>query len=270
MTQTPDTSCEPPSPYKPYRLLSYCILTPLLGLATAAFGTIAMLASLFDGSGRAEHAIAARWAGVLLRISMSPVTVIGAERLRHAPAAVYAVNHLSYMDTPVLFSKLPFQFRILARQDLFKIPFIGWYLRRSGQIPVDNTSLRSTLGSLNRGVRALQSGMPLVIFPEGSRSTDGHLQPFMSGPALIAVRAKVPIVPLALIGTEELLPMHTYHFTPRPLLLIVGEPISTTDYTSKTVSVLTQRIYEEISRMYYEHSGYSAAVPEPACPGHMP
>ena len=85
---------------------------------------------------------------------------------------MYVSNHLSYMDTPVVLNKLPFQFRILARHDLFKIPFIGWYLQRSGQIPVDSTSLRSTLASLNRGVKALQAGMPLMIFPEGGRSVE--------------------------------------------------------------------------------------------------
>jgi 1-acyl-sn-glycerol-3-phosphate acyltransferase len=158
------------------------------------------------------------------------------------------------MDTPVVLDKLPFQFRILARHDLFKIPFIGWYLQRSGQIPVDSTSLRSTLASLNRGVKALQGGMPLVIFPEGGRSVDGHLQDFLSGPAYMAIRAQVPIVPMALIGTYELMPMHTYHLTPRPLLLVVGAPISTAEYTSKTADALTLRIRDTITEMYLQYA----------------
>lgn len=185
---------------------------------------------------------------------MSPVRVAGAENFQKGRAAVYAVNHLSYMDTPVVLNKLPFQFRILARHDLFKIPFIGWYLQRSGQIPVDSTSLRSTLASLNRGVKALQAGMPLVIFPEGGRSVDGRLQPFLSGPAYMAIRAQVPVVPMALIGTYELMPMHTYHLQPRPLLLVVGGPISTAEYTSKMADALTQRVHDTITRMVLEHT----------------
>lgn len=237
-----------------YRWLTYLVLWPLFALATAAFGSVSMLASIFDGSGRVQHAIAHAWGSALLRITLSPVRVLGSENFARAPVAVYAANHLSYMDTPVVLSKLPFQFRILARHELFKLPFIGWYLQRSGQIPVDSTSLRSTLASLNRGVKALQAGMPLVIFPEGGRSPNGSLQPFLSGPAYMAIRAQVPIVPVALVGTHELMPMHTYHLHPRPLLLIVGEPISTTGYTSKMADELIQRVSESISTLYIRHS----------------
>ncbi len=236
------------------RWLSYLVLWPLFGLATAAFGTVALAISMFDGTGRLQHSIAHVWGGVLLGITASPVRVIGSANFPVPPVAVYAVNHLSYMDTPVVLSKLPFQFRIVARHDLFTIPFIGWYLQRSGQIPVDSTSLRSSLASLNRGVKALESGMPLVIFPEGGRSADGQLQEFLSGPAFMAIRAQVPIVPVALVGTHELMPMHTYHLRPRPLLLVVGEPISTAGYTSKMANQLTERVFESISRMYSLHT----------------
>lgn len=248
----------PPRRSKFFQWLTYLLLMPLFAIATTAFGSVSMLASIFDGSGRIQHAIAHAWGGFLLRLAMSPVRVECAENLNKTPTAVYAVNHLSYMDTPVLFAKLPFQFRILARHDLFKIPFIGWYLQRSGQIPVDSTSLRSTLASLNRGVKVLQSGMPLVIFPEGGRSSDGRLQNFLSGPAYMAIRAQVPIVPMALIGTYELMPMHTYHLQPRPLLLVVGEPISTAGYTSKMADALTERIRDRIAEMYTTHANSNA------------
>ncbi|MHB1935091.1 MAG: lysophospholipid acyltransferase family protein [Acidobacteriaceae bacterium] len=252
----PDPS--PPRHQGFFRWLTYLIMVPLFVVATAAFGSLALVASLFDGSGRIQHSIAQAWGGVLLRIALSPVRVLGAENFQRDRAAVYVSNHLSYMDTPVVLNKLPFQFRILARHDLFKIPFIGWYLQRSGQIPVDSTSLRSTLASLNRGVKALQAGMPLVIFPEGGRSLDGRLQEFLSGPAYMAIRAQVPIVPMALIGTHELMPMHTYHLTPRPLLLIVGASISTAGYTSKTADALTHRVRDTIAEMYLQHAGISS------------
>lgn len=248
---------DPARPRRPgfFRWLTYLFMFPLFFVATAIFGSISLIASLFDGTGRVQHSIAQAWGGVVLRVALSPVRVVGAENFLRGQAAVYVSNHLSYMDTPVVLDKLPFQFRILARHDLFKIPFIGWYLQRSGQIPVDSTSLRSTLASLNRGVKALQSGMPLVIFPEGGRSVDGHLQDFLSGPAYMAIRARVPIVPMALIGTYEVMPMHTYHLTPRPLLLVVGTPISTTEYTSKAADALTLRIRDTIAEMYTQHAG---------------
>jgi len=244
-----------------FRWLTYLVLVPLFVAATAFFGSIAMVLSIFDGSGRLQHRIAHIWGGALLRIALSPVRVEGIENLNRLPVAVYAVNHLSYMDTPVIFSQLPFQFRILARHDLFKLPFIGWYLQRSGQIPVDSTSLRSTLASLNRGVRALQAGMPLVIFPEGGRARNGQLQSFLSGPAYMAIRAQVPIVPIALIGTYELMPMHTYHLRPRPLVLRIGEPISTADYTTKTADLLTEHLHARISDMYMASNDLKSSQP---------
>jgi 1-acyl-sn-glycerol-3-phosphate acyltransferase len=109
---------------------------------------------------------------------------------------VYACNHLSYYDTPALYAKLPFQFRILAKAPLWKIPFIGWYLDRSGQVPIDQTSARAGIVSLGRGVKTVQDGLPMVIFPEGGRTATGLIQPMMAGAAYIAIKAQVPLVPL--------------------------------------------------------------------------
>jgi 1-acyl-sn-glycerol-3-phosphate acyltransferase len=236
------------------RALTYVLLMPLIALSTTFFGCISLVCGLWDKSGRQQHAIAAVWARSLLRLSLSPVTVIGMDRLDISRPAVYASNHLSYYDTPVLFAKLPFQFRILAKQSLWKIPFIGWYLNRSGQVPVDSNSTRSAIASLNRGVTALKAGMPLVLFPEGGRTETGQLQAFMSGCAFMAIKAQVPLVPIALVGTYELLPIHTYHLTPRPLLAVIGDPIATEGMTTKDADALTQRLYETIAAMYHHYA----------------
>ncbi|HXB63032.1 MAG TPA: lysophospholipid acyltransferase family protein [Acidobacteriaceae bacterium] len=247
------------------RWLTYLVFIPLIALFTAGFGCVSLLCSLWDRSGRQQHAIAQVWARVLLWVVFSPVRIVNPENLQKHGAAVYVCNHLSYMDTPVLFSRLPFQFRILARHDLWKIPFIGWHLNRSGQIPVDSTNIRSTVTSLNLGVAALKSGMPLLVFPDGGRSADGSVRPFLAGSAWMAIRAGVPIVPLALVGTYELLPMHVYHLNPRPLLLVAGEPISTEGCTTKDADALTQRVFDAVSAMYYENSGHEAKnrTPDP-------
>jgi 1-acyl-sn-glycerol-3-phosphate acyltransferase len=235
-----------------YRILNNFLLAPLFFGLTAFFGTLSLIASLFEKDGRVQHQIARAWATLSMQTALSPVRVIGAENLKRAPVAVYAANHLSYMDTPLLFSALPFQFRILARQSLWKIPFIGWHLNRSGQIPVDTDNPKAS--TLKAGVKALKVGMPLVVFPEGGRSRDGHLATFMSGPAFMAVQARVPLVPVALVGTYELLPMHTRQFYPQQIKLIVGEPIDTTAYTARQVEELTERLKDEIARLYYAHS----------------
>lgn len=241
-----------------WRMVGDCVMAPLFFAATAFFGTLSLTASLFEKDGRMQHRIARVWAAASMRIALSPVMVAGEENLLRHPVAVYAANHLSYMDTPVLFSAVPFQFRILARQGLWKIPFIGWHLNRSGQIPVDTEDPKAS--TLKSGVKALRSGMPLIVFPEGGRSEDGHLSDFMSGPAFMAIVAGVPLVPMAIIGTHELLPMHTRHFFPQAVRLAVGEPIETAAYTTRRVNELTERLKAEIGRLYYADSRAAAGV----------
>ena len=257
-------AAEAPHPRVPLALrwLTYLLVLPLISLATAFFGSISLLVGLWDSSGRQQHYIARAWARVLLRIALSPVTVEGLEKLQplrregnRRPLAVFASNHLSYYDTPMLFAKLPFQFRILAKASLWKLPFIGWYLNRSGQVPIDQSSARAGVASLMRGVKTLESGLPLVLFPEGGRSANGELKSMVAGAAWMAIKAQVPLVPLTLVGTYELLPIHTYVMRPRPLKLIIGDPIHTTGLTTRDADALTDKLRNVIHETYVAHHG---------------
>ena len=223
--------------------------TPLFFLATGLFGTLALIASLWAKTGRTQHRIAQVWARACLLISGAHLTVCGEKNLRRFPVAVYASNHTSYMDTPVIFRTLPFQFRILAKKELWSMPFIGWYLNRSGQIPVDTDNPRATLSSLSAGVKALKAGMPLFVFPEGSRTPDGELKTFLAGAAYLAIRAQVPVVPIALSGVYDLLPIHAAHFYPCAVSLTVGEPIDTTGMSIRQIDELTERLRAAIAQM---------------------
>jgi 1-acyl-sn-glycerol-3-phosphate acyltransferase len=233
------------------RLSSNLVRGPLFFLFTAIFGCISLTASFVEEDGKLQHTIARQWARACLRFAGASVTVIGRENL--LPLAIYTSNHTSFMDTPLVFSGLPFQFRILAKQSLWKWPFIGWHLHRSGQIPVDDDG---TIAGLNRAIRALKSGVPLFIFPEGGRTQDGELQPFMRGPAYISIRARIPLIPMALIGTYELLPIHTHHFRPGPVKLVIGKAIDPSGYTIRQVDELTARLRQEILHMYETHHDY--------------
>jgi 1-acyl-sn-glycerol-3-phosphate acyltransferase len=232
------------------RWANYLFFLPLAGFATVFFGLISLAVGIWDTNGSQQHAIARMWGRTMLRFALSPVRVEHADRLLGAQPAVYVCNHLSYYDTPALYAKLPFQFRILAKAPLWKVPFVGWYLDRSGQVPIDQTSVRAGVASLGRGVKTIQGGLPMVIFPEGGRAFDGNLQPMAAGAAWIAIKAQVPLVPLTLIGTYELLPIHVYALRPRPLKLIVGEPISTAGMTTKDAEALTERMRAVIHETY--------------------
>lgn len=242
-----------------HRWRSNILQAPLFFLATGLFGTAALIASLWARTGRTQHRIAQRWARACLWASGSKLTVIHPERLTGHAVAVYAANHTSYMDTPVVFATLPFQFRILAKKELWTLPFIGWYLARSGQIAVDTDNPRATLSSLSAGVKALKSGMPLFVFPEGSRTPDGQLKEFLAGAAYLAIRAQVPVVPIALSGVYDLLPIHTSHFYPCDMALIAGEPIDTVGMTIRQTDELTARLKSCIAEKLAEYSGGQCA-----------
>ncbi len=240
----------PPDPLpRLYRWRTNLLQAPLFFLWTGLCGSLSLLVSLFEKSGRFQHRIAQSWARGCLFFSGARLTVHGAENLRRHPVAVYASNHTSYMDTPVVFATLPFQFRILAKKELWSIPFIGWHLNRSGQLPIDTVNTHATLSSLGAAARALRAGMPLFVFPEGGRTSTGELQPFLSGAAFLAIRAQVPLIPIALSGVYDLLPIHTRHFYPCPVTLTVGEPISTAGMTIRQAADLTAQLRTAIESL---------------------
>jgi len=233
----------PPDPLsRLHRWRTNILQAPLFFLWTGVCGSLSLLVSLVEKSGRVQHRIAQSWARGCLTISGARLVVHGGENLRKHPVAVYACNHTSYMDTPVIFATLPFQFRILAKKELWTLPFIGWHLNRSGQLPIDTVNTHATLSSLGAAARALKAGMPLFVFPEGGRTTTGELQAFLSGAAFLAIRAQVPLVPMALSGVYDLLPIHTRHFYPCPVSLTVGEPIETKGMTIRQADELTERM----------------------------
>jgi 1-acyl-sn-glycerol-3-phosphate acyltransferase len=232
-----------------YRWRTNMIQIPPMALATILFGSISLLTSFFDKTGRTQHRIARLWASSLVTFSGCRRHLIGADNLRKHQVAVYAANHTSYMDTPVIFSALPFQFRILAKKELWSIPFIGWYLDRSGQIPIDTNNPRASLASLGAGVKALRAGMPLFVFPEGARTPDGTTQEFLSGAAYLAIRSQVPLIPIALIGVYDLLPIHTRHLYPGPLTVAVGQPIPTEGMTLRQTDELCAQLRASIQSL---------------------
>lgn len=248
-----------------YRWRSNLLQTPLLAIVTAVCGSVALLVSLVDKNGRVQHGIARIWARGCLAAAWSRLKVRGAENLCKHPVAVYASNHTSYMDTPIIFAGLPFQFRILAKKSLWSWPFIGWFLQRSGQMPIDMDDSGATIASLGAAAKALRAGMPLFVFPEGGRTVEGELQSFLSGAAYLAIRAQTPLVPIAISGGYDLLPIHTRHFYPSKLTLSVGEPIQTKGMSVRQIDQLTAQLRDAIGSMLQSEAGGSRArMDEPA------
>jgi 1-acyl-sn-glycerol-3-phosphate acyltransferase len=240
------------------RLRSYFIFVPLIYLYTAIMGSLSLLSSFFDRDGRIQHWFACTWSRMILKTTFVHVRIEGLEHIDPAQPAVYAANHISALDIPVLYACLPTQFRILAKSELFRYPFMGWHLTRSGQIPIDHGDARASLRGLNRASDSLRKGMPLVIFPEGGRSASGQLQTFMGGAFYMAIKAQAPVVPVVLVGANQLLPMNSFHLCPGTVDMIVGEPIPTTGMVPREMDKLATRVREVMADMYYSRAKASA------------
>jgi len=231
------------------RLRSYFLYDPLIWSYTLVLGVISLTCSLFDRSGRIQHNFAKFWSWLILKTIVSPVTVTGLDKIDTDKPFVYAVNHSSALDIPVLYTSLPFQFRIIFKKELLGYPFVGWHLKRSGQICIDQQSPAASISTMRSGLKTLKAGMPLVIFPEGGRTPDGNLLPFMPGAFFLAIKGGVDVIPVALVGMYELLPMNTYNIKSRPLEMRVGEPIPTSGYTLRTMDQLAARVQAQVERM---------------------
>lgn len=233
------------------RLRSYFLLDPLIWIYTVVMGLLSLPTSLFSNSGRIQHDFARFWSWLIMKTIFSPVRVRGLDRIDTSKVHVYAVNHASALDIPMLYVYLPFQFRIVFKKELLKYPVIGWHLRRSGQVCIDQQNKAAAVRSIRTALKSLDAGMPLVIFPEGGRTPDGRIKPFMPGAFFLAIKAQVDIVPVALVGTYELLPMNTYHIKCRPLEMRVGEPISTAGLTLKEMDALSVHVQKAMEGLYY-------------------
>jgi 1-acyl-sn-glycerol-3-phosphate acyltransferase len=231
------------------RLRSYFVYDPLIWLYTVVFGITSIPFGFFDKNGTILHAFARNWSKLIMKTIFSPVRVIGLEKIDTSRTYVYAVNHASALDIPVLYASLPFQFRIVHKKELLSYPVIGWHLKRSGQVCVDQQNPSHSVGQIKSAVRTLKNGMPLVIFPEGGRTADGTIQPFLAGAFFMAIKANVDIVPIALIGTYELLPMDTFHIKSRPLEMRIGNPISTSEWTLRDLQGLSAKVQQEIEAL---------------------
>jgi 1-acyl-sn-glycerol-3-phosphate acyltransferase len=231
------------------KLRSIFFTAPAIVLATILMGSLSLIASFFDSTGRRQHAIARRWARMLLWAGGVKVMAEGVEKLDPQKGYVLVSNHSSYFDIPVIMATLPLQFRFFAKQGLFRIPFLGTHLQRAGHIPVVRGDARASLKSMSDGARMLRErNLSVLLFPEGGRSVD-HLQEFKEGTAYVAIKAGVPAVPIGLEGMRKILRMHTGYVYPGTVHIRVGDPIETANLTVKDRERLTQELHSRVAEL---------------------
>ena len=233
------------------RLRSYLVYDVLIWSYTLGLGLLALPGGCFDKSGRRLHWFSRAWSWLIMKTIFSPVKVTGLDKIDTGKPHVYAANHASALDIPVLYMNLPFQFRIAFKKELLSYPIVGWQLKRSGQVCIDQQNPSHSISSIRAALKGLKAGLPLVIFPEGGRTPDGEIKPFLSGAFFLAIKAQVDVVPIALVGTYELLPMNTYHIKSRPLEMRVGDPIPTAGLTMRDMEALSAKVQKALEDLYY-------------------
>src|SRR6266508_3424757 len=209
-------------PYHWWRTVFFLI--PAISVYTVVLGAASIVSSLFDTRGYFAHGCARAWSWLILRTTGVRVTVEGLDRITPGTTYVFVSNHQSIYDTPVIFASLPYQLRIIAKESLARFPVLGWHLKRGGHLFVDRRH-PDRAGILKRWRALVSEGLSLIIYAEGTRSPDGRVAPFKGGSFLLAIQAGLPIVPIAVIGTRQVMPKGRLRTEPAHVMLIVHDPI---------------------------------------------
>ena len=218
----------------------------LVGLPVTIFIFIIVIISLaFDRSGKSIHSIGALWSRILLFLSGVTVELKGAENLFQDSPQILASNHRGAFDILALQGFIPIQFRWVAKKSLFKIPIIGWSMSLAGYVSIDREKAGSAYKSIERAAEKVKKGASVLIFPEGTRSAAGSLLPFKRGGFLLAVKSGVPIVPVSIRGTENLMKKESILIRPGAVKVVIGKPIPVSDADEKLLMEMLKKAIEE-------------------------
>ncbi len=223
---------------------------PLILLATAFLATLSVFFSVLDGTGRLQHGCARAWARFIFFVSRVKLTVRGVERLEPGRGYVFMANHLSMFDHWGFLARLPQQFRFAAKASLFKIPFLGWHLRRAGNVAVDRHHPRRTLRDFRTIGDKIRSGVSLVIYPEGGRTWGDGMAPFKRGAFVLAREAEAPIVPVTIIGAHRRLARGSVVLHPGEMEMIIHSPIEFECYKDLDLNDLSDLVRNIIEKDY--------------------
>lgn len=230
--------------------------------ATILFGLPAIPFALVPPRGEWFLKFARGWARLILRVSGVRVDLLHAERLHPGTSVVLAANHESFYDILVLLAALPMSVRFLAKRNLFRLPFLGWSIAAAGFIPVDRHARSRNAAVVDTALARLQRGRSLVVFPEETRTRDGELLAFKTGAALIALKAGLPLLPLALAGTLRIQRRGGFTITPSRVTLAVGEPIDTAGRPVTERGALTEELRRRIAALREEARADVESPPE--------
>ncbi|MBM4170155.1 MAG: 1-acyl-sn-glycerol-3-phosphate acyltransferase [Ignavibacteria bacterium] len=194
---------------------------------TIPYSVAALLVIPIDESGRMYHGLGRSWARLVLRLCGVRVRLKGREHLDPKCHYIYVANHASMFDIPAVMATIPDQIRIVLKKELTRVPIWGWALKHGPYISIDRSDAKGAMESLDRAARTIRHGASVLLFAEGTRTRDGNLQPFKRGAFALAAKSGVPIIPLTINNSFNILPKGSLRIRPTDIELVLGRPIPT-------------------------------------------
>ena len=202
------------------------------------------MSSFFDPTGHFGHRCARAWSWLILKTTGVRVTVSGLERLDPTRSYVFAANHQSIYDIPIVFASLPYQLRIISKDSLGWIPFLGWHLQRTGHLLLDRSKPGASV--VKKMARLVGERHSLIVFPEGTRSVDGTVGRFKGGSFLLALEAGVPIVPISIAGSRHVMKKGQLMVCPAEVAVVVHAPVETAAVARDGVRDLSKTVQARV------------------------
>ena len=223
------------------------LLIPLVTFSTSLLAIVFLV--IFRGSEQKAQILPRTWAKIILAASGVKVKVEGLENLDKGRPYIFAANHQSQFDIFAMQGYFDFDFRWLAKKELFQIPFFGRAMQLSGSISIDRSHGREALKSLKEAAERIAAGTSVILFPEGTRCLDGKLHDFKSGGMVLAIKSGVPLVPVGISGTYEILPKGKLLAKPGHVIIRVGNPVETKEISANKKHELAAMIQGEVARL---------------------
>jgi 1-acyl-sn-glycerol-3-phosphate acyltransferase len=231
-------------PYHWWRTVFF--LVPAVSVYTIVLGTASLLSTLFNRGGDAGHRCARTWAWLIVKTTGVRVRVAGLEHVDPSRSYVVAANHQSIYDIPILFTVLPLQLRIVAKDSLGRIPFLGWHLQRTGHLLIDRK--HPGAGILKRMAALVHAARSLIVFPEGTRSADGRVGRFKGGIFLLAIDSSLPVLPISVARSRFVMAKGRLMVCPEEVVVTVHAPMATTGISREQAREFAEQVREVVRR----------------------
>lgn len=227
----------------------------ILIFATIIAGSLAIIVSIFNRYSPIIYKYITRyWSKIILVTANIKIEVSGKENIKPDTSYMVICNHQSHMDTPVLVYHLPLRLTFMAKKELFKIPFFGWGMQAAGILKIDRGNHQKAIQTLRNAEKTIvEKKFSVMAFPEGTRSNDGEIHAFKKGPFVMAMNTRLPVLPVSIRGTYDILPKKKLTIKPGKVQLKIFPPIESKDYNFETRNKLVEKVHQKIVEGFYEN-----------------